>query len=566
VSDADRAGRKAFGHRRRQAPALGDPSDTTQPPRAPAADRRELTMASEAKRGILRIVPNYVRLLATLALGLVLLPVVVSWLGLEAFGLISLVASTGGIAGIFRELTNQSMVRELGAAYHSADAGEFERVYSSAYVVSIGSMLLTALAFLGLFLVMPLLNVPEEWVGAAQWIVAAQGTYSCLLVLLMPAFSMYLVREQFGWYNLWVLLGRSSYLTSALVLSRGFGLTEVTTALKGYGVMSAGLLTTTLLTAVCLVVLPNRRFVPSPGLITREAVRRVTHTFGWNGTIHVALSMHERLASLLMNLAFGVFGNAVFEIAYRLVSYVRMTTAGVTLGLDAVSARISSGTRDDAVRTLVHHSTRVHSFVALPAGLAMFLLAEPLLRLWIGSRVEDPEATIPPAVVLVRILAFALTARSIADGWMYILYGAGHVRRYAPLVLLGGITSPIVGAILLFVLPTGIRFDAPALGFATVYTIVHFLLLPAIGARCLETRYADLFTPITRPAIVTALCAPVLIVPFGFIEAVSLPNIVAVAAVFGVLYAALSWIIVLSAEERKRFGAAFRRHLPLAAR
>ena len=52
-------------------------------------------MASEAKRGILRIVPNYVRLLATLALGLVLLPVVVSWLGLEAFGLISLVASTG---------------------------------------------------------------------------------------------------------------------------------------------------------------------------------------------------------------------------------------------------------------------------------------------------------------------------------------------------------------------------------------------------------------------------------------------------------------------------------------
>ncbi|MCP3902662.1 MAG: hypothetical protein GY715_03420 [Planctomycetes bacterium] len=524
-------------------------------------------MASEAQRGLRRIVANYLRLVATLSLGIVLLPYLNDWLGLAAFGLISLVASAGGLAGMFRELSNQSMVRELGAAHHSGDEDDFLAIYNSAFVVSFGAAAVTALTFTGLAFLIGLLNVPPEWVAPARWMVAALGAYSCLLVLVSPAFAMFIAQERFVWFNFWTAAIRASYLAAALILAAGVGLgDDVPAALIAYGLLSSGLLCTMLLAAVVTVIVLDRRLVPKPRLIRRAAVRRVLHTFGWNSGVHIAMILYERLAMLIMNLAFGVVGNAVFEIAHRLVSYVRMLSSGVTVGLDAVSARVSTAAETLPLPELLRHSTRVQAVVAIPAGLGVFVLAEPLLRLWIGRHVENPEVTIPLAVTIAQILTFALTARSIADSWMFIMYGAGHVRRYAPLVLTGGILSPLVGGALLFALPDPVRYNAPAIGYAVVYTVVHFLMLPVIGARCLDVRYRDLFVPLLRPALATALCSPLLIAAQGvYQDSWTLPRIVAVALVFGALYAVATWFIVLDRAERRRFAGAARRRLPGAA-
>ena len=59
-------------------------------------------MASEAKKGLLRIVANYARLLTTLVCGLAVVPLLVAWLGDQAFGLIALMGSSIGFAALFR--------------------------------------------------------------------------------------------------------------------------------------------------------------------------------------------------------------------------------------------------------------------------------------------------------------------------------------------------------------------------------------------------------------------------------------------------------------------------------
>ena len=71
-------------------------------------------MPSEAKRGLVRIAANYLRLISTLALGLILVPLLIGWIGLRGFGLISLVVVSVGLAGVVRELISQSMIREIG--------------------------------------------------------------------------------------------------------------------------------------------------------------------------------------------------------------------------------------------------------------------------------------------------------------------------------------------------------------------------------------------------------------------------------------------------------------------
>ena len=92
-------------------------------------------MSNEARRGLVRILSNYTRLLITLALGLLVVPLTLNWLGDEAFGLITLLGANIGLAGIFRQIIQMSLIRELGQAYH-ADDETFRKGYSTICLIS----------------------------------------------------------------------------------------------------------------------------------------------------------------------------------------------------------------------------------------------------------------------------------------------------------------------------------------------------------------------------------------------------------------------------------------------
>jgi O-antigen/teichoic acid export membrane protein len=523
-------------------------------------------MPSEAKRGLVRITANYLRLISTLALGVILVPLLIGWLGLDGFGLISLVGVSVGLVTVVRELISQSLIREIGVAYHSGDRERFLRYYNSAFVVSSAAALITVLIFAALLIVVAWLNIRDEWINPARWIIAAQGAFITLLVLLAPAYSMYRVKEQFGRDAVWTVLMRATAVASVLILSRGFSVTDTATAIRLHGLLWSSLLSFVLVCAVVTVVACDRRLLPRPRAISGDAARRIFHTFSWNSAANVGVSLHRILAAFLMNIAFGVVGNAVFEVAHRLIGYVRMAASGASFGLEAISVRLSSDPAQHSTRALLYHSTRIQSLVSLPAGLAVFLLAEPLLQLWIGRQLADPAQTIPAAVLIVRILAVALMARATADAWTLILYGAGYVRRYAPWVLAGGLTSPVLGGLLLLALPAGPDFFAPAIGYAVVMTGVHLFVLPAVCASCLSLRYTEVFTPLLRSAFATAACSPLLIVPAALIGQWSLLELGAACGVFGAAYAVAAWLIVLTPDERTRFRrAALRRPWRLLA-
>ena len=316
-------------------------------------------------------------------------------------------------------------------------------------------------------------------------------------------------------------------------------------------------------------MLSDRRLLPRPWLIRREEVRTVVGTVGWNSAVHIAMALHERLAAVIMNLAFGLVGNGVFELGMRLIAYVRQVTMGVTFGLDSAAARVAT-TTPEQLRSLFHHSTRLHGMVAIPACLGVFILAEPIMTAWLSSSMEDPETQIPLAVMITRTLSAALLARAISDGWLNIFYGAGFVKRYAPIVLLGGLTSPIISAIITWfawskwkdgTLDLQIAINAPALGYAIVFTIVHFFIVPPIGGRRLGMHWYDIYRPLARPALVTALCAPIIIIPAMRLHEWRLLTLGVVILGFGIVYAALTWSVVLTRDERDRFVGAARRRL-----
>jgi len=512
-------------------------------------------MTGEVRRGVVRIATNYGRLLANVLIGLVLVRLLLGGLGPEGYGLYSLLFSTIGFAQMFREVVRYSMNRELGVAYHDPDPDVFPRVFNSAFVLSAVLAVLAGLLFVALIFVVPLLNVPADLVAPAQWFIVANGIYISMMVLLAPHFNMFVVSERMPLANFWLFTERLCYLAAAVVLFVVLGISDPGRGLLLFGLVSSALATVSLWCAVATIIRLDRRLVPHPARTSRACVRSILTTGGWNAVVVTAANMHIRLDQLLMN-ALGLLANSFFGVAMQLANYGRMITVGMTDGLDAVSARLHTTGREGALRELLRHSTRLHAFVALPAGAVIILLAEPIVAVWLHGVDRVPASFFPIVASIVRVIAIGTMARAIADGWTRLLYGAGFVSRVAPLAVIGGLLNPLIALVMFLVLPASSGgsslsvLHGPAIAFAASYSIVHLIALPVVVARCIGVRYTEVVGPLGRPTVATAIAAAALLIVDTQVRGLGFWGLLLAGVAFGVTYAVCVWIMVLSGEER----------------
>ena len=272
---------------------------------------------------------------------------------------------------------------------------------------------------------------------------------------------------------------------------------------------------------------------------------------GWNALAIMPLTFHNRIDAILMNAFFGLGGNLIYGFTSQLTSYVRMLATGVSYGLDAVSTRLSSTESDKAIQNMCYHMTRLNSCIALPAAGGLFILAEPILTYWVGSQMSDPETQLPLTAILIRIMCAGMVVRSLTDGWISILYGAGHVSKYAFLILGGAIANPIVAIILYFILPEPIRFTFAVWAYTIVFVMAYLGLLPRLMGRLLHVNTYEILAPIIKPLIVTLVSMLTLWCALSIFSASSVPVLFGMGVGYGILYTVLTSIFVLRQDERR---------------
>ena len=519
-------------------------------------------MASEAKRGLIRIVANYVRVFTVIFLGLLIVRLLLKGTGNEGWALIALLGSTIGLGSMLQRVMRSGLIRELGEAYHSGRPDHFRNVYNSALAVSAVLAVLAVGVFTVLWFVIPLFRIPPELLSAARWLVVARGLETFAGVLLAAPFNMYKVTERMVAYNAWLIVTRLCYVIAATLVMVP-GIDDPGRGITLYALISASLVVLTLLAAAGVMMGIDRRLIPAPATASREGIKTVLHIGGWNAGATIVTALHRHLAPLIMNLAFGLPGNLILGLAIQLTVAVRRLGAGMSEGLDAVSARLSTAQSTGAIRMLIHHSTRLHGFATFPVAVGVVLLAEPVLRLWVGDRLEDPETTLPLAITLIRIMTVGMVARAISDGWIRILYGAGHVARYAPCVLAGGVLNPLLAVVLLVVLPESVRYTAVCWAFSAVLVVIHGALVPLIGARALQTGYGHFFTPLVRPLVIALACSPILVLTSRHLQEWTWLRLVATIGAYSAMYTVGCIMFAMDRPERLRFARAALRRLPI---
>lgn len=522
-------------------------------------------MASEAKKGLLRVASNYARLMATVLLGIMLVPILIDGFGEEAYGVYGLLGASAGFAAFFKDIMRFAMNRELGHAWNDPDPRTFPAVYNSAILMALGMAGLSLLVFAALYVLVPRFTMPDELRQAARWVVVSAGANTFVTIVMAPQFRMYMAMERMVWYNFFITAERAAYVVTAATLFYVIGIRDPARGLTLYTIFSNLLSVTVFLVSVGAIVIADRRLIPNPRLVTRRSLRSVSHTGGWNVVTVLAMNLHIRLDHVIVNIFVTPIiplANSAWAVAATLTSYVRMLTVGVTEGLDAVAARLSATGREDAIRQLMRQSTRVNAWVAAPAGVLLIGMTEPLLTAWLP---EKARGVIPHAVPVIQVLTVGMVVRAVTDNWTRILYGAGHVRRYARQVFVGGLLNPAISIPLIFLLPDAYKAVAPAIVYSGIFIAVHFVLLPRVGARWLGVRPRDMILPALPPGALAVGLAPIPLTA-GWAIGVLQPGrlgllalLAGAAALYSVLYLAVSWRVVLTAQERKRLRGLLRR-------
>lgn len=535
-------------------------------------------MAVGAKKDLPRLLSNYGRLGINLLMGLVLIPVLGHWLGESGLGLFGLVFQSVGLALLFDEVTRSSLIRELARAYHANDHDEFRKVYNTGLVLSAAAAVLSSVAFVVLWFLVPYLKIDPNFHAPARALVLAEGISSFLGTLLSPINNMFVVSFRFISDNFWQVLRRSSYVISACFCAFVLKIDDVEKGFMAFVLGANAITVTSLFVSAAQIMIADKRMIPHPRWFDRATLASIWPTVKWNTLYNLAMNLYERTAGVMMNLAFGLHGNVIWMVALQLASYVRMVSLGVNSGIDAVSAKISvdHGEHGERMSALVRYGTVLHALVALPVAALIFGLADPVVRLWVGRTLSDPDVTIPEAVMLTRILLIPITVRAISDCWTRILYGAGFVASFARMVLVGGVLNPVIAWTLLlsvrFVsahaaqipggaalssalnrlpeIPDEIRLYIPAITFAAVYSFFHFFLLPIITVRCLRTRRRDIFAPMIRPIIASALGWAFLVGLELVIDRWTIVKLGGAVAVYGVLMGVLAFTIALTPSQR----------------
>lgn len=501
----------------------------------------------------MRIATNYLRLLLTLMMGLALVPILLHLVGDVATGLIGFLGASVGLAAMAQEIARDSMIRELGEAHHGGDPLAFRRVYNSSIIISACGGILTTGLFAVLYLILPVLSIPVELIGAVQVFLIAKAVQSFFEILFSPQLNMLLVFEKMAVFNVYQVLHRSMLLIAAGILVFTTGDSTIAHRLAAYGIVTSLLQTLCIVSTAVFLIWRYQKLRPSLKLATRTTLGAILGSSGWNLLISVSVRLHERIGSILMNVFFGPIGNLIFDaFSFRMASYVRMAASGMTTGVDAIATRLQTTEDKGKLEIFLLRSTKLHAIATFPTAVFAFTMADPLLTVWIGRYVENSETVLPIAVWMLRILLIGISVRCISDGWLRIFYGAGYINSYAPLIFAGGILSPIIGCVLYYVLPENKQFYCVAISLSLLLLIFNGLIAPMRCSRLIGIPTIKLYSPLVAPAVISLAGAVGLSLTISIIDRWTLAVLSLTLVLYGFYSITMTAFFVLTKADRQK--------------
>jgi O-antigen/teichoic acid export membrane protein len=327
----------------------------------------------------------------------------------------------------------------------------------------------------------------------------------------------------------------------AIVSSVLVAAVNVAVLLAGFGLVSLVLATTVVRVLIYFVYAANAyRCFPSlrlsPALFRWNRLKEVTGFSMYLSVIDWSYKLNYQVDQIVVGAFLGVAPVAVWSVADRIIAATQNLTNQLNGVLFPVVVDCDAAERKERLHQILLEGTRLSLATVLPVATALVVLADPLVRAWVGTAKPELLDSVPVLQILAVVVAIRVGNGTAAT----VLKGAGQHRMLAGVNLATAMANIALSILLVRVWGlTGV-----AVGTLVPIAFAAFVIVqPAACRRVglpLRTALMRSVVPALWPAVVTGAA---LTLTRG-LSSVTLPAVLAQSVFGGVLYFALFFLAI----------------------
>jgi len=422
---------------------------------------------SQASSNNKRIAKNtlflYFRTLLVMAISLYTSRVILSALGVEDYGVYSVIGGAIAMFGVISSALSAAISRFITFELGKNDLKKLQDVFSTSIniqlIISVVIIIIAETA--GLWFLYTKLNIPSDRIDAAFWVLQFSLLSFCTNLLSVPYNACIIAHERmkaFAYVSIVEALGKLGICYLILI--------SPWDKLISYATLVFGI---SLFIRLIYGVYCHKNFEECRYKITfdRGLLRNIGAFAGWNFFTNTAAIFNTQGVNILINMFFGVTFNAARGIAVQVDSAVMQFVNNFIMAINPQITKNYAAGNIDEMNRLVCRGAKFSYLLMLLFALPFFFETEIILKLWLKIVPED-------TALFVKLGLVGSMFMSLGNTGYTACMATGNIRRYTLWITSVGC---LVFPVSYVVYKMGAPVYASYIVFIAVYLVLDFVRL-----------------------------------------------------------------------------------------
>ena len=497
-----------------------------------------------ASKVIVNTVILYIKIVLSLLIALISVPLVLNALGASDYGLYNLVAGIVAMLAFLNNSLTVSTQRYMSIAMGENDREKINIIYNTSFLLHLFLGFIVILVFeIGGLVFIDEFNIEANRLWSAKVIFQFLIMSTFFKIIAVPFDALVNAREDMLPFSIIELIDSLLMLLSAFSIGYFAG-----NKLVFYGICILLISFLSILLKYSWCKYAYRDFsISLKNFKGRFKIKEVIGFTGWNLYAGLAMMGRNQGVAIVINLFLGTIANAAYGIANQINGALNHFSATFQKAINPQLMK-SEGMKDRNRMLKISYISSKFSVLAIALfAIPLIMEMDEVLSLWLKDNIPPYTLRLSQLILILSIFY------QYSVGIMSAVQATGKIRNY----------QITIGSLLLLNVP--IAYIVLKLGYPVYYTIVGFIILEIISLivrLALAHKLAGMsvimyITQVVRPTAIIILiptvvsCIPYLLLNSGFMR-LSLVSIT-----YGLLFIALMWRFAFEKEQRERFREKF---------
>lgn len=479
----------------------------------------------------------YFRLIFTLAVSLFTSRVILQVLGIDDYGVYNVVAGVVGMFSLFTTSLSAAISRFLTFALGKDDEDNLKKVFSTSVTILLvlGLIILVLAESLGVWFLNAKLNIPDDRMYAANWIIHFSIFTFIINLLSVPYNAAIIAHERMSIF---------AYISILEVVLKLIIVYMLYVSPFDKLITYAALLTSVaFIIRLVYGIYCSRKFVECRFhfVYDKGLFKEMTSFAWWNFFGSGAYLFNTQGVNIVTNIYFNVAANAARGVANQVEGIIKQFVFNFTTAINPQITKSYAQGNLNYTYNLVCYGSKFCYFLMLIFTVPFMFEAETVMKLWLNN--YPPEAPLFLRLSLIGTMVDLLGNSPAVAAW-----ATGNIKRYYIYVAsVGCLVFPLSWVAFAVGMPAYFSYII----FFVVYIVVLFVKLHIIKG-LIDFPVSKYFKEVLLPVIYTTIISIILPGLFYYILPKSLVSSLSIIGISFMSVAVSVFLFGLNKDERQK--------------